>query len=530
MNTIRHYSAFILIIVVTITIMITFLIPLFGSLAIGGNHVGLLLSDTMGIKQALFRTCIFALLSSVMNTVIGLQFSLFLRSIPINSKVGVALSLLLMPIVLGNVTTSYVFKCTLYGSSLFDSIIGNGAIVQTLLMLLLQFWQYGFLFTYLFWICIRQIPEKKYTYAYSVMMTEREIVKNIIFPSVKNLFLLLYLINFIFTFYESAKYQFVLKSSQGLGTELISQALYRVYQSLSIANPELSQSIIFSNGVYVMLCAILIMACSCLAIWGMFSVTRKRYGFPLCTTNKGGRIIAVLCITAVLLPIVIALFKSKYNFSVESIAQMGVPLCMTFVSALFASFLAVMFGISIRMLFKRTTRWSISSFAILLMVFLIQLVPPVCVMICGYKWMSIVGYNEVIMYAVWIWGHPILVFPVLGSFIISTHFIVSNNEIDWNFIHMMKCQDIIKYSFLKRFYKDYILTFLFAFTFIWNDVTLNKILSDEIPSFSEKMQRLFIGRAANDAQATLYALVAIIIASSCIAIWQNVLKRFNIEK
>jgi hypothetical protein len=94
----------------------------------------------------------------------------------------------------------------------------------------------------------------------------------------------------------------------------------------------------------------------------------------------------------------------------------------------------------------------------------------------------------------------------------------------------MTKSDIVKYSFLKRFKKDYILTFLFAFTFIWNDVTLNNILSDKVPSFADKMQRLFIGRATNDAQATLYALIAMIIALICLSLWRGVIKQISTVK
>ena len=510
------------------SIMIAFLFPIILSFDVKTDLIDLWLDGSRGLLPALYRSSIFALISSCVNVFIGLQIAIFLRRISLTSRKGTLLSVLLLPILLGNVTISYIFKCSLYGSPFFSSLISGGKWIQYASLLFIQFWQYGFLFIYLFWLSIRRIPNAKYTYASSVKMTDKEVIRDLIIPSVKNLFILLFVINFVFSIYESAKCQFIFKMSQGQDTELLGQALYRIHQSFSVVNPVTSQAMTLKSGLLItLLVMVLVMTCAYF-LYLFFNSIRRKSAVFLRVSAKQGDMVAILCIICTIVPIAAALIKSNYAFSMDFVREILSPLIMTVISAIFASALAIIFGIAYRIVLnKRSKMHSIQSVLLLLCVFLLQLIPPVCVVICGYRWMSIVSYNGIIPYVIWIWGHPVLTFPLLASFIIATHLVVSSNEIDWLDVHRMKGIDIIKYSFQKRFRKDYMLTLLFAFSFIWNDVTLNKVLSDKIPSFADKMQRLFIGRATDDAQATLYALIAIIIALMCLSLWRSVIKRIS---
>jgi ABC-type sugar transport system permease subunit len=527
----KRFFEFRFVIMVVLTIVTAFLFPFLLSAFSNVSIENYFTNNSLGLDVALFRTCLFSLVSSFINLIISLQLAILIRHISIDSKTGHFLSFLLLPVILGNVTVSYIFKCSLYGTSLFDNFIENGGLLQQFLLFFIQFWQYGFLFTYLFWLDIRQIPEKKLYYAFSVKMTEREIVRDIILPYVKTLFILLFIISFVFAFFESAKCQFIFKTSQGTNTEFISQALYRIYQSYSIADPNLARSITLKIGLLITLCVLFLISICSSFLYITFHVFRKTTPVFLVSEKVNGEIIAKFCIVIVLIPIIFSLLKSDYSFLSKDILSLIIPLFLTFLSALFASAVAIVFGIATRCVFyKELNRLSLKPLFIFLLIFLLEMTPPVCVVICGYIWMSLSGYNEIVTYFIWIWGHPILIFPILGSFILATHFAIKNNEIEWSIIHKLKSCDIIKYSFWGRFRIDYSLTYLFAFTFIWNDVTLNKILSDEIPSFAEKMQRLFIGRAANDAQATLYVLISIVIALSCLHLWNIIVKRNYIEK
>lgn len=518
------------IIVTVIATMIVFLCPFFTSILYDVDISSLWMDRSLGIKHALYNTCLFSILSSCINTMGGLQLSILIRKVSVKTKVGAVLSILLLPVIIGNVTISYIFKTSLYGSVLGDFLIGNGGLMQVAILIGIQFWQYGLLFTYLFWLVIRQIPTSRYEYSFSLQMTEKEIVRDIVLPPLRSLFVLLFLINMIFSFYESAKCQFIFKTSQGMDSEFISQAIYRIYQSYSVINPVMAKAVTMKNGMFIAILLIVMLACCGRLIVSSFSCFRKSAP-PLLYTSKCGNKVAFVCIILVLIPLIIAFYRSRYTLSVVSFSQMPMSFFLTIVSAFFATGIAVIFGIATRMLLGRkiieNNRGVVSLF---LMVFLLQLIPPICIMVCGYYWLGNIGYNGIVTYLVWILGHPLLIFPILSSFVIATHFVVGNNELEWNIVHKMNSRDIIRFSFLKRFRKEYAMTFLFAFAFIWNDVTLNRILSDEIPSFAEKMQRLFIGRATNDEQATLYAFFAVFIAISSMMLWNNVMKKERYSK
>lgn len=525
----RPYLLFRFIIVAVIVTITAFLVPFLLLLFSDVKIMPLWADGVLGLKSAFFRTVLFALTSSLLNTVGALQLAIIIRKIRINDPIwGVLLLFLLFPTLMGNVTTSYVFKTALYDTSLFTYIMSSGDCVQMVSLLCIQFWQYGFLFTYLFLLCMQQIPSWKFVFGSSIGLTEKEVVRDIIIPSTKNLFILLFIIGLVFAFYESAKSQFVFKASQGMDTELVSQALYRIFQSYSIISPTSSQKQIIGVGLTITISVTVLISLCCIILNLFFSSIRKMHFYIVCKNEAIGKVVTLLCVAFVVLPILVALLKSNYVFSIDSATQLKTPLILTLISAFFASLLAILFGIAVRVVCNRSSsHFSTNSFFLFLFIFLLLLIPPICVVICAYKWMSIVGYNDIVVCLIWIWGHPILVFPLLGSFVFATHFFVTNNEIEWNIVHKLKCRDIILYSFIKRFTKDYILTFLFAFTFIWNDVSLNRVLSDEVPSFAERMQRLFVGRATDDAQATLYALIAILISFICLCLWKSIIQRIK---
>ena len=517
-----------LIIMAVIAIMVAFLFPFIENGFSVSNGYMLLADSSKGFSSAWGRTTLFAFLSTAVNTIGGLCLAIALQRISFSSKLGQQLSLFILPITLGNVAIAYIFKVSLFNTPLFDTIVKGGYLTQTATMLFIQFWQYGFLFAYLFWISIQNIPERINDYSIAIKQTNYERIKDIILPNIKNLFILLFFIGFIFSFYENAKNQFIFKASQGTSTELVSQALHRVYQSNSIINPTFANQSVLEVGTLVTISVLLALLFAGFSIFLIFKYISKKEGLHKLAIKKSRKniFIAVISLVIVIAPVIIALLKSRYHFSVNALYELLLPLFLTFLSATFATILAILFGIASRLVFdKWLTGFNTKSMCYFLVIFLLQIIPPICIITCGYMWLSWIGYNSIMVYLVWILGHSILVFPILGSFVLATHFAVKENELNWLAVHSIPAKNICQYSFLKRFKAEYILTLLFAFTFIWNDVTLNKILSDEIPSFADKLQRLFIGRATDDAKATLFALVAVIISVSCVLLWQFIIRK-----
>jgi hypothetical protein len=450
--------------------------------------------------------------------------------IPFFSKLGRQLSIFILPITLGNVAISYVFKISLYNTAFFDSIVTTGYVTQTIVLLAIQFWQYGFLFAYLFWISINGTSSRINNYSIAIQHTKYEKLKDIILPNVKNLFILLFFISFIFSFYEDAKNQFIFKASQGMNTELISQVLTRTYKSDLLINGTFANNSMFNTGLFAFITVLLIIVIVGVGIYGLFNfLTKNKFSFKTKNSsnndkNVGNIIVAIISITIIILPLFVSLLKSQYDFSFDNYIII-LPFILTIISALLATLLTVSFGIASRLVFRKWLHnFNSKSMWYFIAIFLLQLIPPICIVICGFQWLSWIGYNSWI-YAVWIVGHCILVFPILGSFIVATHFTVDKNEIDYFLVHKISLKSIIKYNFLKRYKAEYFLTFLFAFIFIWNDTSLNMILSDQIPSFAKQLQMLFIGRGADYPTATIFVLISIAISGSCVLLWQSIIRK-----
>lgn len=511
------------------------MLPLFVG-GLDGNNISKLFSDySNGFGSSLQRTISFALLSSILNVVGGFCLTLLLSKISLNTKIGKQLSFLILPVTFGNVAVVFVFKMLLFNTDFFNAIVQGGNTTQSLLLLFIQFWQFGFLFAYLFWLNIQNTPKRIDDYSKVVGLTRFEKIRDIILPQSKNLFILLLFIGFIFSFYEDAKSQFIFKASQGAGTELINHWLYRTYQSNLLINADYANQTIFKTGLIVFVITLILFAALGFLILISFRLFSKAKSAShkkvSANQNRVSLVIAIVSITVIILPVIIALAKSQYHFS-DEIYSVAFPFALTLIAALAATTFAIVFGISSRLTFtKFLSGFNSKSLLYFLIIFLLQIIPPLCIVLCGFKWLSWIGYSsDILIYFVWIAGHCILTLPLLGSFILATHFSVRQNELNYLTAYKVSGSSIVQYSFLKRFRAEYILTLLFALTFIWNDAGLNMVLSDKIPSFAANLQMLFIGRAADYSKATSFVLVAVAISLGCVFIWQYIISKAQFKE
>ncbi|MDN5205468.1 hypothetical protein QQ008_29060 [Fulvivirgaceae bacterium BMA10] len=418
----------------------------------------------------------------------------------------------------------------LFNSAFFNEVIQGGSLTQTFLLILIQFWQYGFLFAYLFWLNIQNTPHRINEFSIAVGTTRFEKIRDVILPHSRNLFILLLFISFIFAFYEDTKSQLILRASQGTDTELISHWLYRTYQSNLLINPEYASNSVFTHGLIVFFVAmlfILVLGLLVLLSFRVISRTRSIDGKKSSSkTSLFSRSFGIISIAIILVPVLIALVKSSYSIA-ENISSITFPFAITLIASFSATTLAVAFGISSRLTFtKMLSDFNTKSLLYFLAIFLIQMVPPLFIILSGFKWLSWVGYkSDFIIYIIWLIGHCVLTLPLLGSFIMAIHFSVREHELDYLRAYKIPFEDILKYSFMTRFKVQYALTLIFAFTFIWNDAGLNMVLSDNIPSFVSNLQMLLIGRAADYSQATSFVLVAIVMSLTCVLIWRYIISK-----
>jgi ABC-type sugar transport system permease subunit len=516
-------------VIVSVVIFITamFLFPLVIGGFSGGSISKLFSDNSNGFSSSLMRTISFALLSAIANVVGGFCLALLLSRISINSKLGRQLSFFILPVTFGNVAVVFVFKVLLFDTNIFTAIVQGGNATQTLFLLFIQFWQFGFLFAYLFWLNMQNTSKRIENYSTAAGLTRFEKIRDIFLPQTKNLFILLLFIGFIFSFYEDTKSQFIFRASQGTGTELINHWLYRTYQSNLLINPDYANQSIFKTGLIVFSITILLFLVIGFIILLSFKLFSKfKSSNQKNITKSKGRfsfVIAAISIAVILIPVLLALLKSQYHFS-DNFVSIAFPFALTLIAAFAATLFAIIFGISSKLAFtKLLSGFNSKSLFYFLSIFILQIIPPLCIVLCGFKWLSWIGYNyDILIYFVWIFGHCILTLPLLGSFVLATHFAVKENELNYLTAYKISGSSIVQYSFLKRFKAEYILTLLFAFTFIWNDAGLNMVLSDRIPSFAANLQMLFIGRAADYSKATSYVLIAVALSLACVYIWQYI--------
>lgn len=494
-----------------------------------------LLNNVDGFSGSLLRSLIFAIISSLFNIIVGFFLALLLKHISIFSFLGRQLSWFLLPVILGNASVAFIFKVSLFNTHFFNNIIQAGSYSHFALLLLLQFWQFGFLFAYLFWSNFHSINESKLGFAKAFKLNSWEIFKDITLPLSKNLGVLLFLIGFVFAFYESAKSQFVFKASQGTNTELISHWLERTYYSKLLVNLDYASSYVFKSSLLVFISSLLtfliigVMLNFLLQKVSRFKGTGTRR-FTICNNiylKRFSEIIFLLtCFFIILLPVTMVFYKIGVKFS-DQISNLTLPLGLTIISASLTTLFSLTFAIVARLVFKNTLQnFNSSSMILFALLFMLLLFPSIAILLSGFQWLSWLGYNSNIMiYFVWVSGHVVLLSPLLIGFLLLIHFQVKVVEIEYISAYTLQLREIVINSFIKRFKAEYIFTLIIACSFIWNEAVLNIILSDRIPSFAANLQMMFVGRAANYQLASSYLIVSILLAVISIILWQKILKK-----
>lgn len=505
-------------------IVFFYLLPMLRQLA--AIDISIFANDQDGLNQSWQRSIFFALISTVFNIGIGLTFAIGLQKIPFLSTQGKLLSLLLLPIILGNVSVAFVGKLLFSDHPLFH----QNYLYKFATLLLIEFWQYGTMYIYLFWIVIQNIPKSTWLYAEAAKMSAGEKLQDIILPSLRNLAILLFIMNFIFVLYEESKMQFIFKASRGTHTELISQYLGRYYQSISLLNPAggINKTMAISWVLLgVALVAVLFFAF--IFLKGYKTLITRRWNILFRKKDNNyytHHVLFYFLLSLILLPILYVFWHTATNLQMAW-SHLLFPLMVTFFAAFTATFIAVLLGILLRLGWQNTlSGFNNRSLLFFIGLFLLQLLPPIALLLTGFQWLKTVGYqSETMLYVIWIAGHTLLTLPILSSFITVTHFGTSNRELIYLESYRLSFWEIVKDSFLRRFVANYILTFLIAFSLIWNEAVINSVLSDFIPSFVSEMKMAVVGRSADHSKGMTYLLISILIASLSLWVWKKILDR-----
>lgn len=496
------------------------------------NISGTLLTENINkINTTLFYTVLNAIITAALLTLVSFAGALMIKDVTQFSRLGKWLSLLILPVTLGNISVAFICKLILGDTALFMNIAQQNISCKLVFLDLLQLWQFGLLFLYLCWLHFQSVKPAKLIYARVNGFSFYQSVKDIYLPHSCNLLILLSALGFIFTFYEEAKLQYLFKVSQGTNSELIANWLSRNYQSALLVNPTYARDLLFTSGSLVALAAFFCMGTLYFVgnLLGKISARTKFYpkqrlrGFRL---NGTGRVSAGFMLLFVLAPIALSIAKIRFELS-SSLLTLGFPIAMTLLATILAVIAAISFGICARVGYKvLLSSFNNRSLLFFLLFFTLMLIPPIILLVSGYKWMGYLGYHsESMVYIIWLLGHAILTLPVMGSFVLFNHFQVSSKELDYQFISAIPITSIIRFSFMARFKGQYFFLFIICFSFIWNEATLNSLFSDYIPSFAVNLKMLLTGRSADYSLAFGYLSVSLLLGAIAVIVWYQIINK-----
>jgi len=511
--------------IVLIIGLISYLTPLLISLS--DINILLFFSNKEGVL-AFERSVAFSFVSTILNIFFSLFIAILLSRFSLYKRTGRLISILIIPFLLGNISIAFIGKILFSNSEFFQ----QDAFMKFVALTIIQFWQLGTLYVYLFWLNIKSIPDTYVTYASSVKMTFGEKIKDIYLPACRNLAILLFIINFIFSIYENTKIQIIFKSSVGTHTELISQWLNRTYKSNSLINSIFANEITNQQGIIILFLTLTII----LAFSWIFSKAYKKTirfnkALNIPSSKYISKLFPAILLIFIFLPILYTIYSTIKDIKFEFI-YLITPFVFTLTTSFLAVFLAIMLAIMLRLSWQKTlSAFNNRSLFFFIIIFTLQLIPPIIIYITGFQWLKIIGYqSEWNIHIAWIIGHIFLILPLILSFIIVFHFRTLNREIDYLEAHRFSLRQIIKDSFLRRYRAEYFLTFLIAFSIIWNESIINNLLSDSIPSFVSEMKMNIEGRAADYAKGMNYLFVVLGIAFTAIWLWILIIKKsFNIK-
>jgi ABC-type sugar transport system permease subunit len=519
------------IIAFTIVLLLPFLLNLKNNI-----YLDYIKNNRDGFNITIFRSLVFAIVSTIFNILISFFGALSIKKISLNTRKGIFLSFLIIPFLLGNISIAFLFKIIFFKG--FFSNIANGGIqtFQFIFLVAIQFWQFGLLFLYLFWLNFKNIPSTIEQYALVSKFDFIAKLKNIFIPQSKSLIILLSIFSFIFAFYENAKSQFIFKASQGTNTELISNWLYRNYQSKLLVNPNYAINDTFSLSFYIIILLSVILFSGIVLLnisvkqFTTFQLPARKsifhkFSFIFFRSSISNISYFILLILA-FAPIVYIFFIVGFK-PVVSIEKLFSPFILTFIASIVAVFISLSFAISARIGWvNKLTNFNNYSVLFFISIFLLFLIPSIAILLSGFKWMRLFGYNmNISIYLIWIIGHSILILPLLASFLLTTHFRISNKEFSYLSTTSMNSSELVKVSFFSRFKLEYLFTLIVAYSFIWNESTINKIFSDRIPSFASDIEMQFIGRGSDYSVAMLYFFVSVFLSVLGVIIWTSIINR-----
>ncbi|MBK8516585.1 MAG: hypothetical protein IPL55_09990 [Saprospiraceae bacterium] len=481
------------------------------------------LNKSDSIIYPITRSVILAFSQSFLILLISFIFSLFFRHITLESIQGRLMNIFILPFLIGSLSTCFIFKIILFNSSLlYESLL-----VQYVTLLIIQFWQYGTLFIYLFWLNYALTIKKDVEKVKLYNLNFKELLRDVIYPGQKNLLLLFFILCFILSYYESSKVFLLFKSSRGTNSELVSQWLNRLYQSSSLMNPETAFSISSGAGLFIFVLAIFSIFLGTFIFQKSISslihfFTTKKISLKFVT------IIFYLSLLLIGAPFIIVFFTnlSKISVNIDLIRS----ILLSVIVAIATLTIAIFFSISTRIIWPNTlSKLNSKSMLFLYLYSFMIVLPPTIILISLFYWYKYVNFgSEFQLTILWILSQIVLAFPLANLFITISHLRIKNARLEYTQVIKLNFFEKVRDVFFAELGGDYIFILILTFSAVWNEYTVSSILSDVIPAFSNEINKAVLSKSADYTSAMSYLYFAIILGILSLFVWDRLLiKKIN---
>ena len=466
-----------------------------------------------------------AAFSTLLATLIG--FSIYQCEKKYKLSLHWFVSLLVLPFLLGSSSAAYLQKIILANSGIFEMAVHGGWLSMHFLGGLGAVWQYGSLGAYLCYLALTQLNMREVEYVHINKLPDRNFYFDFYISRVTSLSIILFLLFYLFSFYEYTKLHLLYKPSVAAGTELAAHSLSRVYKSVSIYDPLAANVHIFNSSLFLMVVVIISLLLS-INVWAK-SIDAGRNiimsGFDRGSPSRQtkDRVYLSICIFAgvfFIYPVIYGFTNSIYQFNLDSISPLTNAIGPVIPVALVLTLAASMCAMIARMHWPNYTSRVNSKFAVFIALSCIAIaVPPIAVAITVLYYKGFLPPVASQNYYVWGSGMLLAYLPLITVFFLASYLSISKEELNYAKVHKLHLINIVKDIFGLRFLAIYLLTFLLSISIILNDHTINNMFSDFVISLSGVFDRSLIGRSENETLAASLLLLSSALAFSILFIW-----------
>lgn len=448
-----------------------FFIPAFDKYSV----VAELLKDgrSVVLTPSFARGIVFCSIVAMLCVIAGYCTSLSLRT----SKKNNLLPLLMLPSLCGPLVPAMFFKMV----SLNLPLVATPPIVKLMLWGVVFMWCFVPLTTLIFILFHRTVPQKYRDFCLSNKLTEHEAARDVYAPTLIPLSVILFLIVYLSLMQDSFVGQLLYKASVGSCTSMIQDELLDIYMIFSASSPNYASSLMMANSILIIPTVILAgLLGSLLTSWLLLKVTKlyspiKFYGY----SSFIGSLMNKVGMLLIIIPVVGLFYFSNIDVLVlreilHTLIAPGVGALVLTGTTLIISFIV-----------SKNTRSSENFLLMFLagLIVAIKAAPPLGLVSITYEWTEMLGVEKLqSVYISWLMVQVFINLPFLLLFVIWTNRIVPAAHFELGIQMKMGWMQEFRYFMWTRLRAPYLLTFLFAFIFIWREASVAVVFSDLIPS------------------------------------------------